>query len=199
MSLQPVRLCSFLTAFRWFWAAPKLTVTVLSSRPDMVSGNDALIEIKTAGAQKPQVKVNGRDVSQVFHADATRGSMIGLVDGLRPGPNTVTVKAGSATTKLQLVNHPITGPIVSGEHLKPYFCNTEESGLGKPLDTDCSAPTKVEYFYRSNAGSFKPLADPKAAPPADLVQATTTEGKTVPYIVRVESGTINRAIYHIAI
>ena len=197
MLLQPLRLCSFLTAFLLLGAAPKLTVTVLSSRPDMVSGNDALIEIKTAGAQKLQVKVNGRDVSQVFHADAARGSMIGLIDGLRAGPNTVTVKAGSATTKLQLVNHPLTGPIVSGEHLKPYFCNTEESGLGKPLDADCSAPMKIEYFYRSNetaAGSFKPLADPKARP-ADLVKATTTEGKTVPYIVRVESGTINRAIY----
>jgi len=143
MLLQPVRLCSFLTALLLLGAAPKLTVTVLSSRPDMVSGNDALIEIKTTGAQKLQVKVNGRDVSQVFHADAARGSMIGLVDGLRAGPNTVIVKAGSATTKLQLVNHPITGPIVSGEHLKPYFCTTEESGLGKPLDTDCSAPTKV--------------------------------------------------------
>jgi hypothetical protein len=197
MSLQPVGLCSFLTAFLLLGAAPKLTVTVLSSRPDMVSGGDALIEIKTTAAPKLQVKVNGRDVSQVFHADAARGSTIGLVDGLRAGPNTVTVKAGAATTKLQLVNHPITGPIVSGGHMKPYFCNTEESGLGKPLDADCSAPAKVEYFYRANE-SFKPLADSKARP-ADVVQTTTTEGKTVPYIVRVESGTINRAIYHIAI
>jgi len=206
MSLQPAKFCFSLCVFSCLLgAAPKpgaLTATVLSSRPDMVSGNDALIEIKTTGTQKLQVKVNGRDVSHVFHADATRGSMIGLVDGLRAGANTVTAKVGSANTKLQLVNHPITGPIVSGEHLKPYFCNTEESGLGKSLDADCSAPTKVEYFYRSNetpAGSFKPLADPKGARPADLVQTTTTEGKTVPYIVRVESGTINRAIYHIAI
>jgi hypothetical protein len=206
MLLQPARLCFSLCVFSCLLAAaPKpepLTATVLSSRPDMVSGSDALIEIKTTAAQKLQVKVNGRDVSQLFKADATRGSMIGLVDGLRPGPNTVTVKAGSATAKLQLVTHPITGPIVSGEHLKPYVCNTEESGLGKPLDSDCSAPMKVEYFYRSNetpAGSFKPLAGPKTAKPADLVQTTTTEGKTVPYIVRVESGTINRAIYHIAI
>ncbi len=206
MLLQPVRFCSSLCILSCLLgAAPKtdaLTAIVLSSRPDMVSGNDALIEIKTTAAQKLQVKVNGRDVSQVFHADAIRGSMIGLVGGLRAGANTVTVKAGSATTKLQLVNHPIAGPIVSGDHLKPYFCNTEESGLGKSLDADCSAATKVEYFYRSNetaSGSFKPLADPKGARPADLVQTTTTEGKTIPYIVRVESGTINRAIYHIAI
>ncbi len=98
MLLQPVRLCSFLNAFLLLGAAPKpeaLTATVLSSRPDMVSGNDALVEIKATGTQKLQVRVNGRDVSHVFHADAARGSMIGLVDGLRPGPNTVIVKPPS--------------------------------------------------------------------------------------------------------
>jgi Tannase-like family of unknown function (DUF6351) len=204
MSLQPAVLCSSLCLLSCLLsAAPttgRVTATVLSSRPDMVSGNDALIEIKNA--QNLRVTVNGRDVSYHFHADAARGSMIGLVDGLRVGANTLIAKSGSATTKLQLVNHPTTGPIVSGEHLKPYFCNTEESGLGKSVDTDCTAPMKVEYFYRSNetaAGSFKPLASPKGARPADLVQTTTSDGKTVPYIVRVESGTINRAIYHIAI
>jgi hypothetical protein len=40
--------------------------------------------------------------------------------------------------------------------------------------------------------------DPKAAKPDDLAQVTTTEGKKVPYIVRWERGTINRAIYEIA-
>src|ERR1700687_3224669 len=113
MSLQAVRLFTALCLLSCALSAETLITiaTVLSSRPDMVSGNDALIEIKTTAAQKLQVKVNGRDVSHVFHADATRGSMIGLVDGLRVGANTVTAKVGSATTKLQLVNHPITGPI----------------------------------------------------------------------------------------
>jgi hypothetical protein len=167
----------------------------------MVSGGDALIEIKAA-ATNIQVKLNGRDVSAAFHPDATRGSLLGLVEGLRNGNNTLTAKAGSHTATLTLINHPITGPILSGDHLKPFVCNTEESGLGAPLDADCSAAMKIEYFYRSNEtpdGKFKALADPKAPRPGDLVQTTTSEGKTVPYIVRVESGTINRAIYRIAI
>jgi hypothetical protein len=132
-------------------AAP-LTVTVLSSRPDMVSGGDALIEIRSEGAPagKVQVRLNDRDVSQLFHADASRGSLVGLVDGLRNGANTIVAKAGSRVASLQVVNHPITGPIVSGDHLKPFVCNTEESGLGAPLDADCSAQMKIEYFYRSN-------------------------------------------------
>jgi hypothetical protein len=182
-------------------AAPKpggLTITSLSSRPDMVSGGEVLVEIKGAGAQSVVVKLNGGlDVSSAFHPDASRGSLVGLVTGLGAGQNSIGVKVGSKTAKLDLVNHPITGPILSGEHLKPFVCLTEESGLGKPLDADCSAPEKIEYFYRTTDDKFQPLADSKSKP-GDLMQTTTSDGHTVPYIVRVESGTINRAIYHIA-
>ena len=45
---------------------------------------------------------------------------------------------------------------------------------------------------------FKPF-DPSAPRPADLAKTTTNDGRTVPYIVRVDSGTINRTIYRIAI
>ena len=44
---------------------------------------------------------------------------------------------------------------------------------------------------------FKPF-DPSAARPADLAQTITSDGRTVPYIVRREMGTINRAVYVIA-
>ncbi len=187
-----------------------LTITTLSSRPDMVSGGDALVEVKTSATSSVVVTLNGKDVSQAFHADPARGSLVGLVDGLRAGGNVIVAKAGSRTARLDVTNFPITGPIVSGPHLTPFVCKTVESGLGEPLDADCSAPTRIEYFYKSMqepasdargrgpaASAFKPLADP-AIPPADVARTTTSEGKTVPYIVRVESGTINRAIYRIA-
>jgi hypothetical protein len=180
-----------------------LTVTVLSSRADMVSGGNALVEIKPAPAlsgQKVAVTLNGREVTKAFREDPVRRSLVGLVEGLKDGRNSLVAKAGSSATTLNLTNYPITGPIVSGEHLKPFVCMTVESGLGEPLDADCSARTKVEYFYRSNAtpeGSFKPHT--AGTRPPDLAQTTTTSGKTVPYIVRVESGTINRSIYRIAI
>jgi hypothetical protein len=185
-------------------AAPStLTITTLSSMPGFVSGDDALVQIKgVAPTQKVEVKLNGRDVSQAFHNasqdGAQRRALVGLVGGLKLGANTLIAKAGSQTAKLELTNHPITGPMVAGEHLTPFVCKTEEAGLGKPLDADCSAPTKIEYFYRSTDGKFNPLPGPMARP-ADVAQTTTSEGKTVPYIVRVESGTINRAIYRIAI
>ena len=41
------------------------------------------------------------------------------------------------------------------------------------------------------------MPDPQS-PPADVAQASITSGVAVPYIVRVETGTINRGIYQIA-
>ena len=99
---------------------------------------------------------------------------------------------------LTITNHPITGPILSGPHLTRYECSTEASGLGPALDANCSAPRKSWHFYRSTDNTFKPLPNGVSARPADIATTTTTDGKTVPYIVRVDSGTINRAIYQIA-
>jgi hypothetical protein len=186
-------------------ATSSLTIAVVSSRPDMVSGGDALVEITFQGDQPPEdltITRNGASVRDVFHLDQSRRSLIGLVDGLVVGPNTLSARSGSDAASLELTNFPITGPILSGPHLKPFLCGTVESGLGEPLDTDCSAVTKVEYFYKSTTPSaarspFKPLAD-RASRPADVAQAVTIDGQTVPYIVRVESGTIDRAIYRIA-
>jgi hypothetical protein len=123
----------------------------------MVSGGDALIEIKGAAAGL-HVTLNGRDVTAKFHADAARESMVGLVDGLTVGKNTLAATAASGPsgkTTLELINHPITGPILSGDHLKPYVCMTAESGLGAPLDDDCSAATKGGVFLQVDRRRFQ--------------------------------------------
>jgi hypothetical protein len=198
-----------------------LEVRILSSRPDMVSGGDALVAVKApAGTELNQLtlQLNGKDVSNLLQRDAETGSFRALVGGMVEGKNTlrVTAKGGAGTAvevpakspgrrlppleaRLTITNYPITGPILSGPHMSPYECRTVESGLGEPLDSDCSAPPKTEYFYRASNNIFRPLADLSAPRPSDLVTTTTNEGKTVPYIVRVESGTINRTIYRIAI
>jgi hypothetical protein len=178
-------------------AQQTLTISVLSSRPDLVSGGDALVQVAPFDASTT-VMVNGQDATSAFRADG--GRMLGLVQGLRDGRNLVEARRGSRSARLELTNHPLVGPIVSGSHLTPFVCRTVESGLGEPLDEHCSAPTKVEHFYRTNAAtpSFKPLASASERP-SDLAETTTSDGKTVPYVVRVESGTINRAIYRIAV
>jgi hypothetical protein len=190
-----------------------LAVRVVSSRPDMVSGGDALVEIAgTTTASGLSVTVNGQTATTSWRVNEARRAVVGLVEGLRLGANTIEARQGGRTAKLAVTNYPIEGPIVSGEHLKPFVCNTAQSGLGDPLDANCTAATKVGWFYRSNAAApttpaaaaigidraFKPL-DPAAPRPADIATTTTSAGTAVPYIVRVESGTINRAIYRIAI
>jgi hypothetical protein len=63
---------------------------------------------------------------------------------------------------------------------------------------DCAADTRYGYLYRSATdGAFHWLDDP-AAPPADAATTTTMDGRTVPFVVRWERGTINRFIYSVA-
>jgi hypothetical protein len=184
-----------------------LEIKVLSSRPDLVSGGDALVEINTpaGGGDKMVVLLNGKDVSSAFRVAGSKGLYRGFVSGMSLGANVLqaTVKNNKGVTikshTITLTNYPITGPILSGPHLKPYECRTVESGLGQPLDTNCSAAQKITYFYRASDNTFKPLLDPSGARPPDLVTTKTNDGKTVPYIVRVDSGTVNRTIYRIAI
>jgi hypothetical protein len=177
-----------------------LEIRTLSSRSDMVSGGDALIEVRAPAAADlagAVVTLNGEDVTNQLAID-DRGALSGVIGGFAEGRNTLRVEAGGRRAALEVVNYPITGPILSGPHLTPYECRTVESGLGEPLDADCSAEQRFDWFYRSVDGEFKPLEDP-AARPDDLATTTTIDGATIPYIVRVESGTINRTIYRIAI
>lgn len=192
-----------------------LEIKILSSRPDLISGGDALIEVKAPESVmlgELRVTLNGKDITGQFKRDRDpeTGGFRALIGGMTVGDNTFRAtipppgKAGRKTGRsidavLVVKNHPITGPILSGPHLAPYECRTVESGLGQPLDENCSASQKIEYFYRASNNSFKPLADPAGPRPADLVSTTTITGKSVPYIVRVDSGTINRSIYRIAI
>ncbi len=134
--------------------------------------------------------------------------MTGLVSGLKTGANiiAVTVRDGrSGGARLTLVNHPVVGPVFSGPHEQPFICETANfklrSGetLGNPLDANCSIKTRVDYYYRSTQGGpLKPLTAPSAAPP-DVAQTTTLDGTQVPYVVRIETGTINRAIYQVSL
>lgn len=104
----------------------------------------------------------------------------------------------------------------------PYACRGETSGLGQPLvdnqdgagtvvyavdeagdkteqiagySKDCSLNTKVYYYYRSRkSAEFLPLSDR-----SDDVDELSIAGQTVPFVVRLETGTINRHIYVIAL
>ncbi|MDH3320769.1 MAG: DUF6351 family protein, partial [Betaproteobacteria bacterium] len=193
----------------------KYLIEVLSSRPYMVSGGDALVRVsvkkKKVGLSDLRIELNGADVTGAFVADAGAKTLTGLVTGLRQGKNQLEVDAkgkgkGRADADITLTNYPIQGPIISGPHEFPFACRTEDfvpfSGspaLGAPLDSDCSIQRRVQYVYRTTAGAFASLPEPYSSLPTDLTTTTTVTGATVPYIVRLETGTINRAIYQTAI
>ena len=176
----------------------KLEIVVLSTRPDTVTGGDVLAQINAgeSALQSVEVTLNGRDVTSAFRPGPVPGTLVGLVEGLSLGKNTLRANA-NGHVKVELVNHPITGPVFSGTQQMPFICETEVWGLGPALDEQCSANTQVTYQYRSTTGTFRPL--PAGPPPADLARTTTTEGATVDYIVRLERGTVNRAVYEIAL
>jgi hypothetical protein len=199
-------------------AAQGLQLRVISNpRPEFVSGGDVLVSVTLpAGVQPSAVRLtlNGGDVTSALRADPS-GRMMALVGNLNDGANALVATAGRATSKLTVVNHPVAGPVISGPHETPFICETEKFNLmsggvaGKALDADCSIATRVDYVYRSTApaapagrgrGSettFKPLPDPKTVP-SDVAMITTSLGAQVPFIVRVETGTINRGVYEIA-
>ena len=186
----------------------RFAIRTLSTQPDRISGGDVLVEISVPRRSgRLIISLNGRDVSSAFRAGRVPNTVLGLVTGLSLGRNTLTVESRGRDVpaeSLALTNHPITGPIFSGPHQTPFICETQTfllpvtgGDLGAPLDSDCSTATRVDYVYRTTAGTLKPLSNP-AVRPADVVTTTTTQGITVNYIVRVETGTINRAIYQIA-
>jgi hypothetical protein len=184
-------------------AAAAMKINVLSNRADLISEGDALVQIVVPSGVDPssvKVDVGGRDVTSAFAVRAD-GRFLGRVEGLALGPNVLTAnlpnKHGSRIT---ITNYPKGGPIFSGGQIQPWLCTTSSNGLGPEQDAQCNAATTYQYFYRSTdptKTSFQPY-DP-ANPPLDVATTTTDQGKTVPYIIRQETGTQNRGIYRIAV
>ena len=186
-----------------------LSLTTLSSRPDVVTGGDALVRIDApdgVALSDIRVELNGADITDLFKVGHERQGFVGLVDGLVEHRNDLSVSYLNDTVAATetLVNHPMVGPVISGPHEQPFVCETEDfelpSGdtLGAPLDQYCSVERRVDYAYRSSLdGTLKPLPNSRERP-ADLATTTTIVGTNVPYIVRFETGAINRAIYQIA-
>ncbi len=184
-------------------AAQALAISVLSTRPDMVSGGDALVRIDSSGIDLANVRIvlNDRDITTAFATSVDSHSLQGLVEGLQDGANTLAAMdgAGSARSQISILNHPITGPIISGPPIEPFVCTTQDNGLGEALDAACTAVTQVRYFYNNIEGQFSEITDITAPYPADMSNVQFAGSAPIPFLVRVESGTINRSIYHLAV
>ncbi|WP_155403869.1 DUF6351 family protein [Variovorax paradoxus] len=224
-----------------------MEVRTLSTRADLVSDGDVLVELLPEGGNAGGLKVtlNGKDITDAF-ARRADGRITGLATGLAVGSN--TIKASTRLNReatLTVVNAPRSGPVLSSTQFTPYVCATpapttgagatpasNASGLStSATDAQCSIATEFKLFYRTltpvtaapgdGGCSFVP-PDPSPAtaggpvpptpansclqpyvagttPASAVASTTTTTGVKVPYIVRVERGTINRGIYDIAV
>jgi hypothetical protein len=187
------------------------TIKVLSNRADLVSGGQALVEVVLPAKAKAtygdvRVLVNGQDRTAAF-AVRTDGRYLGLVEGLRTGDNSVVASVPNGPgARITITNHPNGGPVISGPQVEPWTCTTKVASptannpdLGDPLDAQCNIAAPVyRYQYRTLANTFATY-DPANPPAANLIATTTTdEGRTVPYIVRIERGVINRGKYDVA-
>src|SRR5215471_4117665 len=218
----------------------RFEIRTLSNRADLISGGDALVEVRVprhVDLDEVVISLDGRDITAAFARSASARTLLGLVTGLADGRNTLEagVRKGHRRTvnfeRLTITNRPVGGPVLLGSQTTPWICATptpvaasgntpasNASGLTTfAIDAQCNIATEYKLFYRTTtAGCSSALPDPSppAAPPAndcfkpynpasppplDLAMTTTTTGLTVPYIVRVERGTINRGIYDIAV
>ena len=95
---------------------PTLSISVLSGRADLVSGDDALIQIRVpdgAGAGHVEVTVDPRrgekrNVTGAFRRDGER--LVGLVKRLDLGRNVVVPTDPCAGTTVAERYHPLTNP-----------------------------------------------------------------------------------------
>ena len=175
-------------------APPSLGIEVLSNRAEVISAGDALVAVKVpAGVAPAKVRVfdDGRDVTSAFAVRAN-GRFEGLVTGLSLGPNVLTTRAqGAKDASITVTNHPNGGPVFSGPQVQPWVCQSSA------VDSQCNQPASYQYRYKSTGGAFADY-DPNS-PPSDVASTTTDQGKTVPYIVRVETGYQDRDQYKIAV
>ena len=213
-------------------ASGQFEIVTLSNRADLISGGDALVEVrvpKSVTLNMVRLSLNGRDVTAMFRVDSTAGVMRGVLTGMVPGRNDFLAESKGRRASLTITNHAIGGPVLLGSQTTPWICATptpvaesgntpaaNASGLTTTaFDAQCNITTEYKLFYRTTtAGCSTALPDPSppappptnncfkqytpGSAPADLA-TTTVAGLTVPYIVRVERGTINRGIYDIAV
>jgi len=149
-------------------------ILVLSNRADLISGGDALVEIKWPPGTNlalAKVALGGVNVKPAF-ALRGNGRYMGVVSGMSVGPNVLTARIPGAGAQITITNHPIGGPVFAGPQLQPWICatkvatsvtvvgnpgstpatataTTRASGLNDdPVDAQCNTPPTYTYFYQ---------------------------------------------------
>jgi len=170
-------------------------IQVLSNRADLISGGDALVEVRLPADADPNrvvVTLNGKDVSSQF-ARRENGRYMAQLTGLALGENRLSARIGNAAPSVvTVINHPNGGPVFAGPQVQPYTC----SNADKAINAQCDQPAEYSLLYKSTDPSKSGLQpyDP-ANPPTDVATATPQGQPAMPFIVRQERGFQDRDQY----
>jgi Tannase-like family of unknown function (DUF6351) len=190
----------------------------LSTRPELVTGGNVLVGIRSMQqARSLEIRVGARDVTHKLKAGPIAGvvgaetyALVGLLDELPPGETTLRFCwqpmgfFARIQCKDHLVrNHSVNGPILSGPQERPFVCESETfktlTGLplGPPLDSFCNITTRFERAYRRGE-KWIPWNEGESLPP-DAEQIELPDRGAIPFVIQIETGTINRGIYQIVL
>lgn len=177
----------------------RLELRTISTRADTVTGGDVLVGVRvTDGTSLDRLVLqrDGVDVSAAVRTAPDGEGVVALVGGVDRFAR-ITASLGRDRAELVVVNHPASGPLLADSGSAADRCVTEDLGLGTPSGPDCDVPTSLSWTYRSTDGTWKPLTSVVGRP--DDVSTTTVDGRTVPVVVRVETGVSDRGVYQIAV
>lgn len=168
------------------------SLDILSSRADLVTGSNVLVGLADKNADGLAATANGTPVDARFAA--MRGKLVGEVSGLPAGSVKLVIKRkGVPVAAADLIVHHAGAPLLY-PRTAPWGCD------GGAVDADCGRPGSFSYYYKSTdpkVVGLKPYDPARGA--TDIATASPAAGVTVPFIVRIETGVIDRDYYNIAV
>lgn len=156
--------------------------------------------------------LHGVTVPEHLGLSRSTPTLVGLVP-LSPGRQLLraTLRSGRAAA-IDITDYADTGPMFAGPQVMPWFCDDHPMPGDRP---SCLVPTRYTYYYvpasSGGLGNHASLAappssnqfmpyDPSSPPsPGTVAHTTTDQGQRVPFVVRVETGVIDRDTYEIAV
>jgi Tannase-like family of unknown function (DUF6351) len=174
-----------------------LSVHIPSTRADLVFGGQTIVVVglpKRINTRKLKISLDATDETKQF-AMRANGQYAGLIREIPLGSHVITARDGSKSASIAIFNHANGGPVIAGPQIKPWVCKNAGH-----TDAQCDEPLGYSYEYKSAATGRLETYNPASPPAASEIASTTTEnGHTVPFIIRIETGYLDRDQFQIAV